>query len=245
MNAHMLLHTTARVLTQIRHDRRTVGLLLVVPSVLLTLLRFVFNGRPDIFDQLGLMLLGIFPYVSMFMVTSVAMLRERTTGTLERLMSTPLSKMDLLLGYGLAFAAVAVVQAAVAATVAYQFLGLESQGSIAAVLLIVIATAVLGSSTGLLTSAFAQSEFQAMQFMPALVIPQLLLCGLVWPREEMSGFLQGLSNVVPLRYAAQGLTEIGTYPHPTTTMWIDLAVVAAFAAASLLTGAVTLRRRSS
>ncbi|MEU2033806.1 ABC transporter permease [Nocardia amamiensis] len=236
--------TALRVLNQLRHDRRTIGLILVVPSVLLTLLRFVFDDRPDIFDQIGLLLLGIFPFTSMFLITSVAMLRERTTGTLERLLSMPMNKLDLLLGYGIAFAVVGMVQAVVAATVAYRLLGLQTQGRIAVVLLIVVSTAVLGSSTGLFTSAFARTEFQALQFAPSVIIPQLLLCGLIWPREEMAGVLQAASNVVPLRYAAEALGEVGTYPLPTTLLWRDLVVVLVFGVAFLALGAVTLRRRS-
>ncbi|MEV0711624.1 MULTISPECIES: ABC transporter permease [Nocardia] len=236
--------TALRVLNQLRHDRRTIALILVVPSVLLTLLRFVFDDRPDIFDQVGLLLLGIFPFVSMFLITSVAMLRERTTGTLERLLSMPMNKLDLLLGYGIAFAAVAMVQATVAATVAYRLLGLQTQGRMSVVLLIVVSTAVLGSSTGLFTSAFARTEFQALQFAPSVIIPQLLLCGLIWPREEMAGVLQAASNVVPLRYAAEALGEVGTYPLPTNLLWRDLAIVLAFGFTLLALGAVTLRRRS-
>lgn len=245
MSIRLTLWTAARVLNQLRHDRRTIGLILIVPSVLLTLLHFVFDARPDIFDQIGLLLLGIFPFTSMFLITSVAMLRERTTGTLERLLSMPLNKLDLLVGYGLAFAAVAVVQATVAAAVAYRLLGLQTQGQMAVVLVIVVATAVLGSSTGLFTSAFARTEFQALQFAPAVIIPQLLLCGLIWPREEMSGPLQGASNVVPLRYAAEALGEVGTYPQPTVLLWRDLAIILAFGVTLLALGAATLRRRSS
>ncbi|HEY5854577.1 MAG TPA: ABC transporter permease [Aldersonia sp.] len=244
MSFRLTLRTAGRVLMQLRHDRRTMGLMLVVPSVLLTLLKFVFDGRSDVFNQLGLLLLGIFPYTSMFLVTSVAMLRERESGTLERLLSMPLHKLDLLLGYGLAFGAVAVVQASVAAAVAYQLLDLQVQGQVWAVLLIVVSTAVLGSSTGLLTSAFARTEFQALQFAPAVIIPQLLLCGLIWPREEMAGALQALSDVVPMRYAAEALAEVGTYPLPTNTMWRDFGVIVGFVVVLLVLGAVTLRRRS-
>ncbi|WP_280261786.1 ABC transporter permease, partial [Nocardia wallacei] len=237
MSIRLTAQTALRVLLQLRHDHRTIGLILVVPSVLLTLLRFVFDGRPDIFDQVGLLLLGIFPFASMFLITSVAMLRERTTGTLERLLSMPMHKLDLLLGYGIAFAAVAVVQATVAAAVAYRALGLQSQGRISVVLLIVVSTAVLGSSTGLFTSAFARTEFQALQFAPSVIIPQLLLCGLIWPREEMAGPLRAASNVVPLRYAAEALNEVGTYPLPTTILWRDLVIVLAFGVTLLALGA--------
>lgn len=245
MSVRITANTIARVLTQIWHDRRTLAVLLLVPSLLLTILRYIFDGRPDIFDQIGLMLLGIFPFVSMFLVTSVAMLRERISGTLERLLSTPVGKLDLLFGYGVAFALVAVVQAGVASLVAYLVLGLQSQGSPAIVLLIAAATAVLGSSTGLLTSAFAKTEFQALQFMPAIVVPQILLCGLVWPREDMSGVLQTISNALPLRYAAEALREVETYPLPTDVMWRDLLVVVAFAVLLLGGAAATLRRRTA
>lgn len=244
MSIRLTLLTAVRVLMQIRHDRRTIGLMLVVPSALLALLHYVFDGRPDIFNQIGLLLLGIFPYTSMFLVTSVAMLRERSSGTLERLLSMPLHKLDLLLGYGIAFGAVAVVQASVAAAVAYRLLGLQTEGKLVMVLVIAVCTAVLGSSTGLFTSAFARTEFQALQFAPATIIPQMLLCGLIWPREQMSEPLRVASDVVPLRYATEALTEVGTYPLPTTLMWRDLAIVLVFVVALLALGAVTLRRRS-
>ncbi|MCU1646736.1 MAG: antibiotic transporter permease [Nocardia sp.] len=244
MSVSLTLATTARVLTQVRHDRRTIALVITVPSLLLALLRFIFVDRLDIFDQIGLMLLGIFPFTSMFLITSVAMLRERVSGTLERLLSTPLHKLDLLFGYAIAFAALAAVQACVACTVAYGLLGLRTQGNIATVLLIAVSTAILGCCTGLLTSAFARTEFQALQFMPAIVFPQILLCGLIWPREEMSTALQWASDAMPLRYAAEAMSEVGTFPLPTTRLWLDLLALALFAVATLLGGAATLRRQT-
>ncbi|MFI6168340.1 ABC transporter permease [Nocardia sp. NPDC051052] len=245
MSVTITLATVARVLTQIRHDKRTVVVLLSVPSALLVLLRYIFGDRVDIFDQIGLTLLGIFPFISMFLITSVAMLRERTSGTLERLLSTPTHKADLLFGYGIAFALLAAVQATVAAAVAYGLLGLQSQGSFGMVIIIAITTAVLGSSTGLLTSAFARTEFQALQFAPAVILPQLLLCGLIWPREQMAWPLQAASDLLPLRYAADAMTEVGTFPTPTTTMLRDLLILIVFTIALLLAATATLRRRAA
>ncbi|WP_405494412.1 ABC transporter permease [Nocardia sp. NBC_00511] len=245
MSVSLTFATTLRVLTQVRHDRRTIALVITVPSLLLALLRFIFVDRLDIFDQIGLMLLGIFPFTSMFLITSVAMLRERVSGTLERLLSTPLHKLDLLFGYALAFAALAAVQAGVACAVAYGLLGLRTQGAVVTVLLIAISTAILGCCTGLLTSAFARTEFQALQFMPAIVFPQILLCGLIWPRDQMSSVLRIASDVMPLRYAAEAMSEVGTFPLPTTRLWVDLVVLAAFAVATLFGGAATLRRQSN
>jgi ABC-2 type transport system permease protein len=156
-----------RVLAQLRHHPRTVALLIVVPALLVTLLRSLFDARPQQLDAVGALLVGLFALISMFLVTSITVLRERTTGTLERLLTMPLAKFDLLGGYGAAFALMAVVQAAVVSVVAFGLLGLDTAGSPLAVAALAVANAVLGMALGLVVSAFAASEFQAVQFMPA------------------------------------------------------------------------------
>jgi ABC-2 type transport system permease protein len=244
MSLRITFSTAVRILRQLRHDKRTIGLLVVVPALLLTLMRYVFDSQPQIFDRIGLIMLGVFPFIAMFLITSVAMLRERTTGTLERLLTTPLHKLDLLFGYGIAFALAAAVQAAIAATLAYWLLGLDTVGSPWVVGGLAIGNAVLGMSVGLFTSAFAQSEFQAVQFLPAFVLPQMLLCGLIWPRDQMVGWLEKISNVLPMSYAVEALTEVGRHPDPTTTMWRDLTVIVGCIIVALLAGAATLRRRT-
>ena len=244
MSVKLTFSTTARILRQLSHDRRTIALLVVVPTVLVTLLRYVFDSAPLIFDRVGLMMLGVFPFITMFLVTSIAMLRERTSGTLERLLTTPVHKLDLLLGYGIAFAFAAAVQAAFAAGVSYLLLGLDTLGSPWLVGGIAVTNAVLGMATGLLTSAFARTEFQAVQFMPAVVFPQALLCGLIWPREQMVGWLQAASDVMPMSYAVQALTEVGKHADPTGLMWRDVGIVVGAAILALLLGAATLRRRT-
>ena len=154
MNARILAATTGRILRQLRHDRRTIALLVVVPAVLLTLVYFMYAdqptppGQPTTFDRIALVMLGIFPFVIMFLVTSIAMLRERTSGTLERLLTTPLGKLDLLFGYGIAFGLAAAVQAAVAAAVAYWIFDLETAGSIGLVLGIAVSTPCSASPSG-------------------------------------------------------------------------------------------------
>jgi ABC-2 type transport system permease protein len=215
-----------------------------VPSLLLTLLYFMFDDAGPTFDRIALIMLGVFPFVIMFLVTSIAMLRERTTGTLERLLTTPLGKLDLLFGYGLAFGLAAAVQAAVAVGVAFWLLGLETAGGAGLVVLIAVVNAVLGVALGLFCSAFARTEFQAVQFLPVVVVPQLLLCGLFVPREQMSGWLQAVSDVLPLSFAVEALMEVGASADPTGTMWIDLAVVSGAAVIALVLAAATLRRRT-
>jgi ABC-2 type transport system permease protein len=194
------------VLRQLRHDPRTIAPLLVVPVVLETLLRLVYDGKPAIFDRIGAPLLDIFPLITMFLVTSIATLRERTSGTLERLLTMPLAKLDLLLGYALAFGAFAVLQVAIATGVALTVLGLDVAGPAWLILVLAVANAVLGTALGLFVSAFAASEFQAVQFMPAVILPQLLLCGLLLPREQMQTVLRWVSDVLPLSYAVDAMS---------------------------------------
>jgi ABC-2 type transport system permease protein len=243
--------TAGRVLRQLRHDHRTVAMLLVLPSALLGLLYLIWSdvptrpGQPDTFDRIGLTMLGIFPFVVMFLVTSIAMLRERTSGTLERLLSTPLSRPDLLLGYGAAFGLAAALQAVVTVTVATTVYDLDVAGSLAFVVLIAVVDAVLGVALGLLASAFARSEFQAVQFMPVIVLPQFFLCGLLVPREQLAGWLQAVSDVLPLTYAVDALQEVGASTEATGTMWMDVGVVAGAALLALGLAAATLRRRTS
>jgi ABC-2 type transport system permease protein len=189
-------------------------------------------------------MLGVFPFVIMFLVTSIAMLRERTTGTLERLLTTPASKADLLGGYGLAFGLAGAVQAVVVTAAAYWGLGLDTAGSPGLVMAVAVLDAVLGVALGLLASAFARTEFQAVQFMPVVVIPQLLACGLFAPRDQMAGWLQALSDVFPLTYAVEALQEVGANASATSTMWRDMAVVAVAALLGLAISAATLRRRT-
>ncbi len=244
MSARILFSTTRRVLTQLRHDRRTLALVVLVPVLLLTLVYYLFEKQAGVFDEIGLIMLGLFPFAIMFLITSIAMLRERTSGTLERLLTTPLAKPDLLFGYGLSFGLVAAVQAGVATGLAYWAFDLSTRGSPGLVILIAVADAILGVALGLFFSAFAKSEFQAVQFMPAVVFPQIFLCGLFAPREQMAGWLHALSNVMPLTYAVQGLQEVGAHAEPTGLMWRDLAIVGGCAVLALSLAAATLRRRT-
>ena len=245
MNVRITFATAARVLHQLRADRRTVALLIVVPAVLMILLRYVFDGSPAVFDRIGLPLLGIFPFVTMFLVTSVAMLRERTTGTLERLLTTPIAKLDLLLGYGIAFALTALVQVAVASTVAFALLDLSAPGGAPLVALVAVANALLGMALGLLVSAFAATEFQAVQFLPATVVPQFLLCGVLTPRDQMVGLLHAISDALPLSYAVDAMAQLSTDSGFSTQLTTDLAVVTGCTIVALALGAATLRRRTS
>ena len=243
MSRRITLATARRVLRQIVHDRRTMALILVVPPALLTLFKYVFEAQPETFDRVGPPMVGIFPFVSMFLVTSIAMLRERTTGTLERLMSLPLARLDLLLGYAIAFGALAVVQATLTSVIAFGPLGLDSEGPVLLIVMLAVANAVLGMALGLCLSAFAETEFQAVQFMPAFVLPQLLLCGLLVPTDQMATLLYWISFALPMTYAYDALAH-ATADELDARLVLDVAVVVGAIALSLVLGAATLRRRT-
>jgi ABC-2 type transport system permease protein len=242
MSLRITLATAGRVLTQLRHDPRTLALMLFVPALLLTLLWWLSEGGP-VFDQIGPALLALFPFVVMFLVTSIATLRERTSGTLERLLSMPTGRLDLLLGYALAFGLLAIVQGLLASGLAIGLLDLDVAGPTWMLIAVAGLDAVLGVALGLFVSAFASTEFQVVQFMPALVLPQFLLCGLLVARDEMPDVLSAISDLLPLSYAVDAMREVQTNPDP--GVWGYATIIGAFAVGLLALGAATLRRRTA
>jgi ABC-2 type transport system permease protein len=235
--------TTRRVLQQLRHDPRTVALLIAVPAVLMILLRYVFDSELE-FSAVAPDLLGIFPFLLMFLVTSIATLRERSSGTLERLMTTPLPKLALIAGYGAGFGLVALLQVAVTITVS-ELLGMTVVGPFAWLAVVIVLDALLGVALGLFASAFATTEFQAIQLMPVVVLPQLLLCGLFQPREDMAPALRWIADVLPLPYAVEALQYVAHGTAPDAHFFRDVVVLAAFVLGAVVAAAATLRRRTA
>lgn len=225
-------------------------MILVVPSAIITLMYFMFEnvphrpGTPAPFNTACLILLGLFPLLLMFLITSITMQRERASGTLERILTTPLRRLDLLLAYGTAFSIAAAAQASLACFVSFWFLGLDTAGNPLWVFVIAIINAILGVGLGLLCSAFARTEFQAVQFMPVVIVPQLLLAGVIVPRASMPDWLEWISNVMPASYALEALQQVGAHPELTEIALRDIIVVLLFAVAALCLAAATLRRRT-
>jgi len=208
------------------------------------LLAWILRGRDGDFDQFGPPLLGIFPLIVMFLVTSVATLRERTSGTLERLLTMPLAKAEFVLGYALAFGLAAVAQAFVVSGLSFGLYGLHVRGSAWLVVVVAVVDALLGTALGLSLSALASTEFQAVQFMPAFILPQLLLCGIIVPRGQLPAVLHWLSDILPMSYAVDATQQLRTSATVTSEFLIDIGIVAVFVVAALLLGASTLRRRT-
>ena len=244
MNARITLAVAGRVLVQLRRDHRTLAMLLALPCLLISLMWWMYrDANPLLFDRIGPALLAMFPVIVMFLVTSVTTLRERSSGTLERLLAMPMGKLDFLVGYAIAFGLVAAVPTVIAVAVSIGLLDLDLEGPVWLLTVVAVVDAVLGSALGLFVSAFAQTEFQAVQFMPAIVIPQLLLCGLLVPRDLLPDVLSRLSDVLPLSYAVDAMQHLST-SSATGQVWRDIAVVGGFAVAGLAFGAATLRRRT-
>jgi ABC-2 type transport system permease protein len=236
--------TAARVLGQLRRDRRTLAMVFLVAPALLALFKYVFENQPQTFARIGAPMIGLFPLLMMFLITSIAMLRERTSGTLERLMSLPLAKLDLLLGYALAFALLAAAQGAITGAIGFGLLGIQAQGPEWTVVLLAIANALMGMALGLFLSAFARTEFQAVQFMPALLLPQIVLSGILVPRAGMPHALQVVSDALPVTYAYDALARV-TADTTGTWLWFDIVIVVGSIALALILGATTLRRRTA
>jgi ABC-2 type transport system permease protein len=244
VTARVTLATARRVMTQLRRDRRTIALLLVVPCALMILMDQILADQPRVFQSVGVPMLGLFPLISMFLVTSITMLRERTTGTLERLLTLPVSKLDLLAGYALAFGLLAAVQGTVVSLVGFGLLDLQVENARVLVVALAVTNALLGMALGLFVSAFARTEFQAVQFMPALILPQILLCGLFVAREDMADWLRVVSALLPMTYAYDALHRAASDSDLGARFWLDVGVTLGATTLALVLGAATLRRRT-
>ncbi|HTT27388.1 MAG TPA: ABC transporter permease [Solirubrobacteraceae bacterium] len=244
MSAARTLATARRVLLQLRHDPRTIALMLLVPCLLETLLRLIYAHHRATFDQAGAPLLAFFPLTTVFLVTSIALLRERVTGTLERLLTSPLGRLELLAGYALSFGLFATAQATIVCALTLGPLGLRVQGPVPLLVVLAVCVALLGTGLGLLASAFARSEFQVVQFFPLIILPQLLLCGLIIERNRMPSALHAISDALPLSYAVDGMHHLSRQAGAGGPVTADIAIVLAFAAGALVLGAATLRRQT-
>ncbi|AMB59078.1 ABC transporter permease [Microterricola viridarii] len=243
MNGHRLLATTGRVLTQIRHDPRTIALLLLVPTLLIGLVAWIFSDT-TVFDTIGPAMIALFPFIVMFLVTSIATLRERRTGTLERLLAMPLGRGDFLFGYTLAFGLLAIVQASIAVAFAVWVCGLQISGPIGLLLLVAVMDAVLGTTLGLLASAFARTEFQVVQFMPLIIFPQILLGGIFLPRDQLPAGLREISDWLPLSHAIDALNDVAAGVADYGPVWVDIGIIAVWAIGAVVLGSLTLRRQT-
>ena len=236
--------TALRILLQLAHDPRTIVLMLGAPLLLMWLLSWVFSDNTKMFDMIAPALLGVFPFVIMFLVTSITTLRERTGGTMERLMAMPIAKFDIIAGYAIAFGIFGALQSVITSTFAIRVLSMDTQGPQWFVILVAVADTLMGVALGLFVSAFARTEFQAVQFMPALIFPQLIVCGLFVPLDKLPDLLEKIAYYLPLTYAVDALNGVVNNIDISNDMWRDVWVVAGFIVGALVLASLTLRRQT-
>lgn len=237
------LAISQRVLRQIFNDHRTVALMLVVPGLLTGLFSWMLNSQKA-FDNIGPRLVGLFPFTVMFLLASITTLRERQSGTLERYLTMPMKRGEFILGYAFAFGFMAIVQAVVTMSFAVYVLGLSVSDNFDLLLLAAVANAILGMSLGLFASAFANTEFQVIQFMPAFIFPQIILGGLFVPQDQMPDELHAISDWLPLTHALKALNDIASNASSDEVL-TEISIVAAVSIAALLLGALTLKKRTA
>ena len=245
-----LFATMGRIAAQLRSDPRTVALILVAPPLLLVLLYYVFHdapvppGQKPVFDSVGPIMLAVLPMILMFIVTSVAMLRERTSGTLERILTTPLSRLNLVASYGAVFGVLALIQATILGWLILGPFDVELEGSWVMLFVIAVLDALFGVAFGLLASALATTEFQAVQFMPAFVGPQIFLCGLLVPIENMPGALETVAKFLPMTWAVDVVRDILTTAELSASMWWRVCGLAVTVVLALLLAARSMPRQT-
>jgi ABC-2 type transport system permease protein len=207
---------------------------------------YLYGGADyDTLDYFGAAFIGLVVFFLVFVITIVSFLNERTQGTLERLMASPLRRGEIVIGYMLGFTALALVQSIEVLVFALAVLRIHNQGNVFLIFGMEALMAIAAVNLGIFLSMFARSEFQAVQFIPLVVVPQVLLSGIIFPVSTEPTILQWLSDVLPLTYAVNGMRDIMVKGADLTSpaLLLDGGVVAGVVVLLILAGSATLRRR--
>lgn len=239
-----------RVVAQFRRDHRTIGLLLVAPIVVLSLVGSIWGARiipgtgRTVLDDLAPALVAFFAFFFIFLLAAVAFQRERMSGTLERLLATPLRRGELVAGYLAGFGFFALLQALVILAFTIGVLGIRYRGNVATIFLVEAVLVVGAVSLGLAVSAFARNELQAVQFVPLILLPQVFLSGLLVPVEQLPDLLRPVAAVLPLTYANEALRSvmIDGATLGDTLVLRDLGLLVAFAVLAAAAAVTSIRR---
>lgn len=201
------------------------------------------HGSADMsqFDYFGPVLLGFFVFFFVFLIAGVSFLRERTTGTLERLLSSPLRRWEIVVGYVLGFGIFATLQATVISAYAIYVLGMLMEGQFIYLLFTILALAFTALSVGILLSTFASNELQMMQFIPVVVVPQVFFSGL-FNLETISQWLSWIAPFTPLYYAANALRSIMVRGSGWEAIYPDLLILLGFSLIMIVLNIWALRK---
>ena len=230
-----------RVMRQLIRDRRTMALLLIVPVVLMTIIGLSFP-QTSVLNYIAPALLATLALFFGFLLTGISFLRERSQGTMERLMASPVSRLDIVIGYLFGFFIFALVQTTIILLFTIYVLDVTYRGDLWQIFVFQIVVIIGAVNLGIFISTFARNEFQMVQFIPLIIFPQVFLCGVLWPVEQMPDYLQWLSKILPLTYAVDGLREIMLNAKSLIDVGLELAILVAFAVFISILAAITLRR---
>ena len=231
----------ARIIQQLVRDRRTLGLIIVVPLVVMTLIGLSFP-EAGVLDYIAPALLATLALFFSFLLTGISFLRERSQGTMERLMASPVSRLDIVVGYLLGFFIFALLQTLIVVLFTIYVLHVRYYGDLWQIFIFQIVIITAAVNLGIFISTFARNEFQMVQFIPLIIFPQIFLCWVIWPVEQMPNYLQWLSTILPLTYAVDGLRDIMLLGKGLLDVGFELAMLAGFAVATSILAAITLRR---
>lgn len=230
-----------RVCRQLLRDRRTIALIVVVPMVVMTLIGLSFPEEM-VLDYIAPALLATMALFFSFLLTGISFLRERSQGTMERLMASPVSRLDVVLGYLFGFFLFALAQTLIILLFTIYVLDVNYSGDLWQIFVFQIVIIAGAVNLGIFISTFARNEFQMVQFIPLILFPQIFLCGVIWPVEQMPEYLQWIGRFLPLKYGVDGLRDIMLSGMSLIDVWFELLVLVGFTVATSILATFTLRR---
>lgn len=239
------LPIAGRVVRQLVRDRRTFALILIVPLVVMTLISYSFPEDKAMLSIYAPALLATLALFFSFLLTGISFLRERTQGTMERMMASPVSRLDMVLGYLLGFFTFALTQSLIVLLFTIYLLDVTYLGDLWQIFVFLIFIVTMAVNLGIFASAFARNEFQMIQFIPLIIFPQVFLCGVIWPVDQMHEALQWIAKFLPLKYAVDGMQGIMIKGQTLLDVGLELGILIAFAVVISTLAAITLRRGSS
>ncbi len=205
--------------------------------------RVIYASGYTTLDLFAPYLLGVIAFAFIFIFTGVTFLRERSFGTIERLLVSPLTRSEMIVGYMIGFSVFAIIQSAIILAFAIFVLKVKIAGDIYAVVVLQLLLTIVSVNLGILCSSFARNEFQAVQFIPLLILPQVFLDGMFWPIATLPNYLQVFSYIMPLTYANDALQNIMVRGAGLGDVWVDVAVLLLFAVVMIVLSTLSLNKQ--
>jgi ABC-2 type transport system permease protein len=233
-----------RIINQLIRDRRTIALVIIVPLVIASLVGLAVPDK-SLLDYTAPAIIATLILFFGFILTGISFLRERTQGTLERLMAAPVTRLDIVGGYLLGFLLFALLQTLIIFFYMVYVIDINYRGELWQILIFQVLIGIGAVCLGTFFSVFARNEFQMMQFIPMIIVPQIFLCGLLWDVSQMPDYLQWLARVLPLTYGVDGVRALMLQGQTLLDIGQDIGVLAAYAVGLLVLAALTLRRGAS